>query len=202
MKKLNFLLVAIALMAATITGCSGSKGDPKSVLVAFFDKMSKKDLDGATELATKESKSTMELMKKAIEMGEKFKDETKKEEDPVDEFKNMVFGDAKIDGDNATVSVTNKKKNETFDFPLKKQDGSWKVDFNMATLAKMGMDKANKDGEPDQKDLEEMKNFNMDTLKKGMKMLDTIMKQMTPEKMEELKKMGEEMEKKMKEIKQ
>lgn len=202
MKKLNFLLVAIALMATAFTGCSGSNGDPKSVLVAFFDKMSKKDLDGAAKLATKESKPTMEMMKKAIDMGEKFKDASKKEEDPVEEFNNMVIGDAKIDGDNATVSVTNKKKNETFDFPLKKQDGSWKVDFSMATLAKMGMGQAKKDGEMDQKDIDDMKNFNMDSLREGLKILDTALKSIKPEDLEKMKNMSEEIKKQMEGAKQ
>jgi hypothetical protein len=202
MKKMNFLLVAIVFMTAAFTGCSGSSGDPKSVLVAFFDKMSKKDIDGAAKLATKESKPTLDMMKKAIDMGEKFKDASKKEEDPAEDFNNMVIGDAKIDGDMATVSVTNKKKNETFDFPLKKQDGSWKVDFSMATLTKMGMDKAGKEGEMNKQDIEDLKNFNMDTLKKGMELLDTMMKSMTPEKIEQMKKMGEEMKKQMEGIKQ
>lgn len=202
MKKLNILLAALVLMSAAFAGCSGSSGDPKAVLVAFFDKMSKKDLDGAAKLATKESKSTMEMMKKAIEMGEKFKDASAKEEDPVEEFNNMIIGDAKIDGDNATVSVTNKKKNETFDFPLKKQDGSWKVDFSMATLAKMGIDKAKKEGDIDQKDNDDLKNFNMDSLTKGLKTLDTVLKKITPEDLEKMKKMGEEMKKQLEGIKE
>lgn len=202
MKKLNFLLVAIAIMTATFTGCSGSAGDPKSVLVAFFDKMSKKDLDGAAKLATKESKSTIEMMKKAIEMGEKFKDASKKEEDPAEDFNNMAIGDAKIDGDNATVSVTNKKKNETFDFPLKKQDGSWKVDFSMATLAKMGMDKAGKEREMDKQEIDDIKNFNMDTLTNALKTLDTALKSIKPEDLEKMKNMGEEIKKQLEGAKQ
>lgn len=202
MKKLNILLAAIVLMSAAFTGCSGSSGDPKAVLVAFFDKMSKKDLDGAAKLATKESKSTMEMMKKAIEMGEKFKDTNAKEEDPAEDFNNMVIGDAKIDGDNATVSVTNKKKNETFDFPLKKQDGSWKVDFSMATLAKMGMDNAKKEGGMDQKDIDDLKNFNMDSLNQGLKTLDSALKSIKPEDLEKMKNMGEEIKKQMEAAKQ
>ena len=55
-----------------------------------------------------------------------------KEKDNAEDFKNMKIGEAKIDGDNATVSVTNPgKDNATFDFPLKKEGGDWKVDFSM-----------------------------------------------------------------------
>lgn len=197
MKKLNILLAAIAIMTAALTGCSGSSGDPKSVLVAFFDKMSKKDLDGAAKLATKESKPTLDMMKKAIEMGEKFKDANTKEEDPAEDFNNMVIGDAKIDGDNATVSVTNKKKNETFDFPLKKQDGGWKVDFSMTTLAKMGMDKSKEKEQMDPEKLDELKNFSMDSLKKGMETLDSALKAIKPEDIEKMKKVGEEIKKQL-----
>ncbi|HOZ67906.1 MAG TPA: DUF4878 domain-containing protein [Chitinophagaceae bacterium] len=202
MKKLNILLAAIALMTAIFTGCSGSAGDPKSVLVAFFDKMSKKDLEGAAKLATKESKPTLDMMKKAMDMGEKFKDANTKEEDPADEFNNMEIGEAKISGDEATVSVTNKKKKETFDFPLKKQDGGWKVDFSMATLAKMGMDKAKKEGDMDQKDIDDLKNFNMDSLNQGLKTLDSALKSIKPEDLEKMKNMGEEIKKQMEAAKQ
>jgi hypothetical protein len=55
----------------------------------------------------------------------------------------MTFGDAKIDGDKATVSVTNPAKGkEPFEFPLVKEGGEWKVDFSMSTLMKMGMNQA------------------------------------------------------------
>ena len=116
------------------------------MLTAFFEKMAKKDIDGAAKLCTKDSKGTMDLMKKGVEAAEKMKGkegEVKEEDD----FKDMLVGDAKIDGDNATVSVTNTKKKETVEFPLKKEDGDWKVDFTMSTLMKMGMDAKKDKGE-------------------------------------------------------
>ena len=39
------------------------------------------------------------------------------------------------------------KKKETVEFPLKKEDGAWKVDFTMSTLMKMGMDAKKDKGE-------------------------------------------------------
>ncbi len=199
MKKLNSLILAIAALSLAISGCKGKDGvadNPKAVLIAFFEKMSKKDLEGAAKLATKDSKGTMEMMKKAMDVAEKMKGTEKAEEDPADDFKNMVVGDAKIDGDNATVSVTNKKKNETVDFPLKKEEGSWKVDFSMATLMKMGMDKAKQGGSDlDKEDLDEMKNFNMDSLQKGLKVVDSAIKALDPEKIEKMKEAVKELEK-------
>jgi len=199
MKKVMNSIFAVAVTALVITGCKGKDGvadNPKAVLVAFFERMAKKDLEGAAKLATKDSKSTMDMMKKAMDMAEKMKGTEKTEEDPAEDFKNMVVGDAKIDGSNATVSVTNKKKNETVEFPLKKEDGSWKVDFSMATLMKMGMDKAKEDGtEINPEDIDKMKDFNMDSLKKGFETLDSALKSIDPKQMDQMKDAMKELEK-------
>ncbi|MBK8139949.1 MAG: DUF4878 domain-containing protein [Chitinophagaceae bacterium] len=199
MKKVMNSIFAVAVTALVITGCKGKDGvadNPKAVLVAFFERMAKKDLEGAAKLATKDSKSTMDMMKKAMDMAEKMKGTEKTEEDPAEDFKNMVVGDAKIDGSNATVSVTNKKKNETVDFPLKKEDGSWKVDFSMGTLMKMGMDKAKEDGtEINPEDIDKMKDFNMDSLKKGFETIDSALKSMDPKQMDQMKDAMKELEK-------
>lgn len=196
-KKLSSLLVAATVLTLAV-GCKGKNSvsnDPKAVLVAFFDKMGKKDFDGAAKLATKDSKSTMEMMKKAMEAAEKMgmKDKTK-EEDPSEEFRNMKVGEAKIDGDNATVSVSNPKKdNNIVDFPLKKEGGSWKVDFSMGTLMKMGMDQAGKENnmmnDSDLKDKMEGLPQNLegmtDSLSKSMEKLQEEMKKIDPKQMEE-----------------
>ena len=150
MKKIAIVTLMAGFIALLITGCKGKDkaagGDPKTVLTAFFEKMAKKEIDGAAKPCTKDSKGTMGLMKKGVEAAEKMKGkegEVKEEDD----FKDMLVGDAKIDGDNATVSVTNTKKKETVEFPLKKEDGDWKVDFTMSTLMKMGMDAKKDKGE-------------------------------------------------------
>lgn len=153
MKKLLTVSLFAGVIAVLIPACKGKDaaagGDPKTVLTAFFEKMSKKDIDGATKLCTKDSKATMDMMKKAVEAAEKMKSTTSEmKDDGTEDFKNMVIGEAKIDGDNATVSVTNTKKSETVEFPLKKEGGDWKVDFTMGTLMKMGMD-ANKNSGDD-----------------------------------------------------
>lgn len=194
MRKLVFASFLAGLFALLLTGCKGKDkavaADPKSVITAFFEKMSKKDIDGATKLCTKESKTTMDLMKKGIEAAEKMKESGAKTEEE-DEFKNMQIGEAKIDGDNATVSVTNTKKKETVDFPLKKEDGEWKVDFTMSTLMKMGMD-AKKDGgddlfktdeSVDTTGMEEMKDLmNSDTLKNELNKLKDELKEVIKDK--------------------
>ena len=200
MKKVMNSILAVAVIALAIAGCKGKDGvadNPKAVLIAFFERMSKKDLEGAAKLTTKDSKGTMDMMKKAMDMAEKMKGTQKEDDDPAEDFKNMEVGDAKIDGDNATVAVTNKKKNETVDFPLKKEGGSWKVDFSMGTLMKMGMDKAKQDGkEIDQEDIDKMKNFNMDSLQNQINSaLDTVKKALSPENMDKMKDAMKELEK-------
>lgn len=206
MKRVVTNLFIAAAFISVLVGCKGKDSvanDPKAVLIAFFEKMAQKDMDGAAKLATKESKGTMEMMKKAMSMAESMKDkmgglkDSMDKEDPAEAFKKMKIGEAKIDGDNATVSVTNPSKDDkTFDFPLKKEDGSWKVDFSMGTLMKMGMNGAGKSGGMNDMDMnqpdtagvsDKMKEFmNTDTLKKALEKLDTMMKKLDPEKMKEL----------------
>ncbi len=215
MKKLLSILSVTILLFSFLVGCKGKDagigGDPKSVLVAFFELMSKKDFEGASKLATKESKGTMDMMKKAMDMGETMKDKLGdvKEKDGTEDFKNMKVGDAVIDGDNATVSVTNPGKDDrTFAFPLKKVDGNWKVDFSMATLMKMGMNEAgknmndfgddseNNNAEEEIPSMDKFKNLmNSDSLKMGLDKLDSLMKTVDPEKMKELKEAMEKMKK-------
>lgn len=192
MRKIAIASLFAGLFALVLTGCKGKDkagGDPKTVITAFFEKMAKKDIDGAAKLCTKESKSTMDLMKKGMEAAEKMKESgaTTKEDD---DFKDMEIGEAKIDGDNATVSVTNTKKKETVEFPLKKEDGEWKVDFTMGTLMKMGMDSQKNGGEDMFKDedltdttgMKEMKDFmDSDTLKNELNKLKDELKEAVKE---------------------
>ena len=189
MKKIfSFFLLAIT-MGSISTGCGGggmSNASPKEVLVAFFEKLSKKDIEGATKLATKDSKATMDMMKKGLDMAEKMKDQIKDKEDPTEEFKNMEVGEAKINGDNATVAVKNKKKEEEVEFPLKKEDGAWKVDFSMATLMKMGMDQKNKHNAMDGEDsMKGMEGVDSASIQEGLKVMDSALKKVDPKKLEE-----------------
>ncbi len=203
MKRLLTVLFLSGAITLLMAGCKGKDAvvnDPRAVITAFFDKMSKKDMDGAAKLCTKDSKSTIDLMKKAVEAADKFSDSSAVKDDGTDDFKDMVIGDATINGDNATVKVTNKKKDETIDFPLKKEGGDWKVDFSMTTLMKMGMDAKKNKGEDLFKDENTVdttllkdwdKMFNSDTLKEKLddvkEELEKIKKESTDKIKEELK---------------
>ncbi|MEQ1675693.1 MAG: DUF4878 domain-containing protein [Chitinophagaceae bacterium] len=205
MKKLLTSLLIVTAVITLVVACKGKDkvaNDPKAVLVAFFERMAKKDMEGAAKLATKESQGTMEMMKKAMTMAEDMKGTLGKEKDsadkdPSEDFKNMKIGEAKIDGDKATVSVTNPSKDDkTVEFPLKKEGGEWKVDFSMGTLMKMGMDQAGKSGgldgfgtDADTVGINDKMNnlMNADSLKEGLEKLDSALKSLDPEKMKEMK---------------
>ena len=93
------LLAIVLLSSLSFIGCNSGGGDPKAVLTQFMEALSKKDIAGARKLATKDSKSMIDMMEMGMNMGK-----DKKEADKFDKA-NMEFGDAKIEGDKATIAV-------------------------------------------------------------------------------------------------
>lgn len=171
MKKI--LLAAIAAMMMMFVGCKTGGGDPKTVLSQFFTALSKKDMASARNLATTESKSLLDMMEMAM------KTDTK-ETDKFDLTK-MQFGEAKIEGDKATVPVKETTSGETLNYTLKKEGGSWKVAFDKSSMMTMGMDKMKEQGvnvsDSIGNVLDELKHLDNDSLKEkmmeGMKALDS-----------------------------
>jgi hypothetical protein len=166
MKKM--LLAVAVITAALFIGCNtGGGSDPKTVLTAFFEAMSKKDIAAAKKLATKESESLFGLMEMGIKM-----DKDSKDMDKFDKTK-MEFGEAKIEGDKATVPVKDKSSGENTNFVLKKESGSWKVAFDKSSLMQMGTDKMKEKGidmnDVINKGADAIKNVNVDSLSDKMK---------------------------------
>ena len=179
MKKL--LMGAVILSSVFMFGCNSTdKSDPKAVLVSFFDALQKKDISAARKLATAESKSMLDMMEMGMKMGDN------KESDGKYDKTKMEFGDAKIEGDKATVAVKEKTSGETTNFTLKKEDGGWKVAFDKSSMMNMGMDKMKEKGmDADStinNGLEKMKDMNMDSLgdklKESMQKLEEATKKM------------------------
>ena len=77
----------------------------------------------------------IDMMEMGMNMGKDSKDNDKFNKDK------MEFGEPKIEGDKATVSVKEKGTEDTQNFILKKEDGSWKVAFDKASIMSMGMEK-------------------------------------------------------------
>ncbi len=166
MKKL--VMAAVVISAVFFSGCKGTDtNDPKAVLTSFFDALQKKDIGAARKLATAESKSMLDMMEMGMKMGGDKKDEGK-----YDKSK-MEFGDAKVEGDKATVAVKEKTSGETTNFTLKKEGGGWKVAFDKSSMMNMGMDKMKEKGldmdSTINHGLDKMKDMNVDSLGDKMK---------------------------------
>ena len=138
MKKLIFSFFILA--AFSLISCNAGGGDPKTVLMSFFDALGKKDITKAKKLATKDSESMLEM----VEMGMKMAPDSVKNTQ-YDKTK-MEFGDAKIEGDKATVPVKDKSSGEITNFTLKKEKDGWKVAFDKATMMQIGQDKMKEKG--------------------------------------------------------
>lgn len=178
MKKLIWSMAAATLMLTALVSCKGGSGDPKSVAESFMDAIKKKDFDGAAKYATKDSKSALEMMKSAMKMAEAFGG--KSEDMDIDKEwkgKKVTYGEPKIEGDNATVSLMVDGKEE-MPISLKKEDGSWKVAFDKNTLMKSNADKMKDSTDDTMKDL----NISADSLKKAMEevgpAMDSVKKMM------------------------
>jgi len=166
MKKI-LLAAVVFCTAAFLTGCNSTdSSNPKSVLISFFDALQKKDISGARKLATAESKSKLDMMEMGMKMGG-----DKKEDDGKYDKSKMEFGDAKIEGDKATVAVKEKTSGESTNFTLKKEGGGWKVAFDKSSMMNMGMDKMKEKG----MDMDSLNN-GLDKMKGSMDSLSTKMK--------------------------
>ena len=172
MKKLLFA-ISICCLAGFVSCKTSSEGNPNEVLSQFFDAMAKQDTVKIKALSTKESEQMLSMMKMGMSMTD-----AKKDLEKYDKTK-MEFGTAIINGDNAKVPVKDKASGETVNFPLKKEDGQWKVAFDKSSIMEMGMEKM-KDGKMNvgdslQKGMEELKDMNMDSLMQEVKKaMDTI----------------------------
>ena len=175
MKKLLFA-VSLLCSIAFVSCKSNSGGNPNEVLSQFFDAMAKQDTVKIKALTTKESESMLGMMKMGMSMAD-----SKKDLEKYDKTK-MEFGTAVIDGDNAKVPVKDKASGETVNFPMKKQDGQWKVAFDKSSVMQMGMEKMKEGkmnmGDSLEKGMDALKDVNMDS------MMNEVKKAMDTTKME------------------
>ncbi len=169
-------LVLLVCCIAQIACNNTSSGDPKQTLTSFFDAMQRKDMDAARKLATADSKAILDMWEQqmTVDLTESEKYDKNKVE----------MGEAKIDGNNATVAVKEKTSGESVNFPLQKENGVWKVSFNMGSLMRMGVEKMQEKGinltDSLGSAMEQLKGINLDSLqkefKKGGKDFDSAIK--------------------------
>lgn len=161
-----------------------TSNDPNEVLQLFFERLAKKDIDGASRYVTSDSKSTMQMLKKGLSMAEKMKDSLP-ENDPMKDFEDVSFQAAKITGDSAFILVRSKtNRRPDAEFKLLKEKNGWKVDFTMTTLMKM----ANKSMQSSDDFINDSSGIKQEDVQKGMQMADSILNNMDPKTIEDLKK--------------
>ncbi len=178
--------VAGSLVAAILLiSCSSvTSNDPNAVLKEFFEHLAKKDIDGAGKYVTSDSKPTMQMMKKGLDMAEKMKDSLPPS-DPMKDFEDVVMEPARIMGDSALVLVKSKTgQRPDAEFKLLKESNGWKVDFTMGTLMRMGMKSVQGQGN----EIRDSINVNSEEIQQGMKMADSVLKNMDPKMLDELQK--------------
>jgi hypothetical protein len=178
--------VAFSLVAAILLiSCSSvTSNDPNAVLQEFFEHLAKKDIDGATKYVTSDSKPTMQMMKKGLDMAEKMKDSLP-QSDPMKDFQDVVIEPARVMGDSAFIVVKSKSQQRPdAEFKLLKQSDGWKVDFTMSTLMRMGMKSAQSQGD----EIGDSINVNSEEIQKGMKMADSVLKNIDPKTLEDIQK--------------
>lgn len=194
MKKTLLFITFAAIISIFAVSCSPKdSSDPKTVLVAFAERLAKKDFDGAAALATSDSRSTIDMVKMGMEMAEKM-NAPLPENDPVAQLNNAEFSEAKIEGDKAVVTLTNKtnKQQPPIDFTLLKESGEWKVDFSMAALTNMGRNQIQQQGGDAQAAMDSItKNLDPEQLEKAKKMADSVLKNIDPKQLEEIQKQVE-----------
>lgn len=162
------IIIAItAILSIGMFSCNNNAGDPQSVLSQFFDAMAKKDITAARKLCTAESKSMLDMMDMQMKLDSSNNEMSKYDKNQVE------FGQPVIEGDKASITVKPKNEGESLKFYLKKENKEWKVAFDKNSMIEMGMEKVKEKGmnvtDSVGKAFDEMKDVNMDSLKKGLK---------------------------------
>jgi hypothetical protein len=158
MKKIFGL--AITAFIIVLSGCqTGAGGNPTEVLTNFFNALAKKDVTAAKKYATKDSDGMLSMMEMGMKMSGNMQNDH--EDKMVEMLQNAQMGTPVIKGDEATITVTDKRSGESTDFLLKKESGNWKVAFDMTTLSEMAREKMKEKGI-------DMPNMNMDSLNATM----------------------------------
>lgn len=125
MKKIILSITAIAILAITVVSC-GSKSSPKDVAVKFTKALNSMDFEGAKKLGTPETSKMLDMIASISSMmPDSLKEQAKN-------FK-VEAKDEKIDGDKASVMVTNGDKGEE-KIDLVKKDGKWLVNMDKGSM--------------------------------------------------------------------
>jgi hypothetical protein len=165
-------IIAVIFFAIIFIGCKSNDKieQPNKVFSSFAEALSKKDLTKARELCTNESKTVLDFLEKKssnMKISSMDKFDTSK----------VTFGEVIIDGDDAKIPIKDKESGVTVYFPLKKEDGVWKIAFDMKSLFDMSMEtlkdpKLNIPADKLDSLMKKFKSVNLDSLEKEMGIKD------------------------------
>lgn len=151
------------LLITVMIACNINNGDPKSVAKHFFEAVKATNFEEAQKYATKDSKMALQLAQMAVNFSASNKDTILAQLDK----HNIEYGEPVITGNDATIGITLDKKDK-INFNMKKEDGIWKMAFDLSSLMKMGMGNMEKHGasESDIKEAQKaLEHLNIDSLK-------------------------------------
>ena len=164
MKKIFFIL-SFVWSVIYLIACSQHESNPSTVLTSFFTAIGKKDIAAAKKLATFGSQGTLDIFEQGLTIA---KDNTILDEM---DLKKMEIGIAQIDGDDAVVPVKYRASGVSVNYPLRREDGTWKVEFTENAISNMVGNKMKEklDTETMNRAAEELKHLNMDSLNESLK---------------------------------
>lgn len=157
-------------ICSILFSCASNKKDapktPNETFVIFSNAITKKDFSTALKYATKESQIIVRILASSL----------KKEKNigalqPFDSS-SFDFGNAVIKNKEATIPLTNKESKMTINFPLKMEDGVWKLSFEANSFIDMIMS-ATKENPSNNKisPSNNIENLNIDSMEKVMPQL-------------------------------
>jgi hypothetical protein len=164
MKKIISILIVVGIFIS----CKNNDKiePPNKVFSSFAEALTKKDLAKARTLCTEDSKTVFDFLEKKaknLKISSMGKFDTSK----------VTFGEVVINGDEAIMPIKDKESGVTIEFPLKKEDGVWKIAFDMKSLFDMSMEtlkdeKLNIPSEKLDSLMKKFKSINLDSLENEM----------------------------------
>lgn len=134
MKSMFLPLATVLLFMLVFNSCKTKATDPNSAAKGFTEALMNDDFDAAEDFATRESHSTLEMLKSAKQMSEPSGSQESMNIMKAAVGKTVTYSNAKMDGtDRAIISVMANGK-EVTPLILKKEEGFWKVAYDIASI--------------------------------------------------------------------
>ena len=183
-KNLSKMAACLLVTLIFLNACTSNptSNDPNEVLSEFIAHLAKKDIAGASRFVTSGSKLTLQIMKSGLAMAENSGNDLASR-DWTKELETVVIEPARISGDSAFIVVkSDKTSGYNVEFNLLKEDDGWKVNFTTGALLQMGMKTA---GQNNADSL--LPDINIEELQNGMKLADSMLKNASPELLNDIK---------------